>query len=186
MRERVSAVLLGVAAASLVFALGAYGGSVAGGERGGFVMNFPATGEKVGGPSPRALTGRIGVSLDDAGVLKRLVQPNVIEISSHVVTNVGEEPYRIRFEAEDFDVPVDWHSRDRAWNPRTRVIERDIAPGEHVDVGVVLTFPRPLPTAPVLLNGAIVAVDDRTGERLSVLPVVVAQTGEAVAGACCE
>lgn len=86
MRERVSTVLLGVAVASLVFALGAYGGSVAGGERGGFVMNFPATGEKVGGPSPRALTGRIGVSLDDAGVFKRLAQPNVIEISSHVVS----------------------------------------------------------------------------------------------------
>lgn len=186
MRERVSAILLGVAAASLVFALGAYGGSVAGGERGGFTMNFPATGENVGGPSPRELTGRIGVSLEDAGVFKRLVQPNVVEISSHVVTNVGDESYRIRFEADGFGVPVDWHSRDRAWNHDTRTIERDIAPGEHVDVGMVVTFPRPLPTEPVLANGAIVVMDDRTGERLSVLPVVVAHTGEAMAGACCE
>ncbi len=186
MRGRFSAILLGVAMAALVFALGAWGGSVSAGERGGFIMNFPATGTEVGGPSPRELTGRISVSLDAMGLPKRLIQPHVIEVASHVVRNVGDRPYRIRFETRDIDVPLEWHSRDKAWDPGTRVIRRDIAPGEAVDVGLSLTFPRPLPTRPVLVDGAIVIIDDRTGEELSVLPVIVAQTGEAVAGACCE
>ncbi len=184
---RMRPLMWGFAGASLIFALGAYGGSVAGSERGGFTMNFPATGTEVGGPSPRELTGFISVGIDGAGPIKQFVQPNVLEISSHVVQNVGDTPLTIVFDSEGFPAETEWHSRDRAWNAETREIERPIAPGEAVDVSLVVTFPEPLPDKPILLKGSVIVRDADSGDALSTLPVTVVRSGaSAVAGDCCE
>lgn len=184
--NRTRAAMYGVVAASLVVALGAYAGAVSGGERGSFVMNFPAEGADAGGPSPRALTGSVVVSLDDQGFIKRYLQPNVIEVASHVVRNVGDTPRRIRFEVEGFTDEIEWHSRDRAWNPETHEIERDIAPDESVDFGLLMTVPDPLPSKSGALDGTIVITDAETGDRLSELPVTFLSTGIGSGGDCCE
>lgn len=186
MTGRLQALLWGVVGASLVFAMGAYGAQVSGGERGSFAMNFPAQGKAVGGPSPREMTGMIGVSLESAGLIKRTVQPDVLEISSHVVKNVGQTPRTIRFEGRGFPPGTEWHSRDRAWDPRTRTINRAIAPGEAVDVGLLMHVPPSASGGGPLVDGAIVVVDAYTGARLSELPVRVVASGVAVGGDCCE
>lgn len=188
MRRGLSAAVWGSAAAAVVFALGAWGGSVAAGERGAFTMNFPASGTEVGGPSPRELTGHIVVNVDEQGFVKRLVQPNVIEVASHVVRNVGDKPLKIRFAKEGFEgAEAEWHSRDKAFDPETGVIERLIVPGEAVDFGLLLTFPKPLPAGQVVSMGTIVVSDAQTGVKLSALPVTIAHDAAAVAGgSCCE
>lgn len=184
---RRSRVLSFVAAgAAVAIVLGAYAGAVAGGERGSFVMNFPAEGAAAGGPSMRELTGLVVVSLDGAGIIKRLVQPDVIEVASHVVSNVGDTPRRIRFEVEGLTDEMEWHSRDRSWNPETHEIEREIAPGESVDFGLVVTLPDPLPEGVTPIEGTIAVVDAETGERLSELPVKFVREGFVAGGACCE
>lgn len=184
--KRARRVILGVAAATLVFVLGAYGGAIAGGERGGFTMNFPAEGAEAGGPSPRDLTGIVVVSLDRTGFIKRALQRDVIEVTAHVITNVGDKPYRIRFETGGFVEDMEWHSRDRDWNPDTHEIERDIAPGDSVDLGLTVHLPDPLPAGAVPVSGTIYIVDAVTGERLSKLPVAFTRTGSAAVGDCCE
>jgi len=185
MRPSGRSLLWGISGAAIVFALGAYGGAISAGERGSFVMNFPATGEAVGGPSPRALTGVVVVPLDDAGVIKRTLQPGVIEVASHVVTNVGDEPRRIRFEVEGLQGHLEWHSRDIAWNSVTHEIEREIPPGDSVDFGVTVTMPEPLPAGPVPLSGTILIVDAERGETLSELPVRFERDAASPGGDCC-
>lgn len=185
--SRTQAVLWAVVGASLVFGLGAYGGKVGGSERGSFTMNYPAQGTECGGPSPRELTGFVSFGIDGAGVIKRVLRPNVLEITSHVVTNVGTVPRAISFEASGFPRQTEYHSRDTSWNPRTRTIERMIQPGDAVDFGVVVTFPKPLPDKPVLVDGSIVIRDARTNQLLSELPVKVVRSGVAgVKAECCE
>lgn len=185
--SRTQAVLWGVVGASLVFVLGAYGGSIAGGERGSFTMNFPAEGKECGGPNPRELTGSIAVPVDSAGAIKRAVQPHVVEVASHVVRNVGETPRYISFVTSGFPEGTEYHSRDKAWNERTHAIEREISPGEAVDFGLLVRLPDPLPAKPVLVDGLIAVVDTESGERISELPVRIVRSGAAaVAGECCE
>ena len=185
MRARVRAVVWVIAGVAVVFALGAYNKSIAAGERGSFVMNYPATGSAAGGPSPRALTGFVVVPLDNQGVVKRILQPGVIEVASHVVSNVGETPRRIRFETTGFPPDTEAHSRDRAWNPATHEIERDLAPGAAVDFALLLKLPSPLPPSSVPVSGTIYVVDARSGKRLSELPVRVTQSGFPVTGGDC-
>ena len=186
MRNRGATILWVIVGVSLVFALGAYNKATAAGERGAFVMNYPATGAKAGGPSPRALTGMIMVPLDSQGALKRALQPGVVEVASHVVSNVGDTPRRIRFVATGLPEGTEYHSRDRAWNPSTHEIERDLAPGSAVDFGILVPLPNPLPARSVVASGTIAIVDARTGERLSQLPVHFQRSGyPAEAGDCC-
>ena len=171
------ALLWAIIGVALVFALGAYNKSIAAGERGCFVMNFPATGAASGGPSPRALTGAVVIPLGSRGAIKQALQPRVIEVASHMVSNVGDVPRRIRFETTGFPPDTEWHSRDRSWNPATHEIERDLAPGASVDFGLLVRLPDPLPARSVPVSGTIYIVDSRTGQRLSELPVRFEQSG---------
>ncbi len=178
--------MIGALGAAVAILIGSYAGAISGGERGSFVMNFPAEGAEAGGPSVRALTGTIVVALDRAGIVKRYLQPGVVEVASHVVRNVGDAPRRIRFEVEGFSEDMEWHSRDRAWNPDTHEIERYIAPGESVDFGLLVTLPDPIPAIAVPMKGTIIIVDAESGERLSELPVRFEQAGAPSGGECCE
>ena len=186
MDRRVSVFLWVALGMSLVFILGAYNKTIGAAERGSFVMNYPATGTATGGSSPRALTGMVMIPLDSQGTIKRFLQPGVIEVASHVVSNVGEVPRRIRFEAVGFPADTEFHSRDRAWNPATLEIERDLDPGAVVDFGMLVRLPDPLPAMTVPASGTVYVVDARSGERLSKLPVLFVQSGfpQAV-GDCC-
>jgi hypothetical protein len=186
MAQRGRVLLWVIVGMSLVFALGAYNKMIASGERGSFVMNYPAKGTASGGASPRSLTGMVIVPLDTAGAIKRVLQPGVIEVASHVVTNVGDKPQRIRFEAAGFPSDTEVHSRDRAWNPTTREIERDLAPGAVVDFSMLVRMPNPLPARSVPVSGTVYVVDAKSGRRLSALPVYFQRSGfPQTAGDCC-
>jgi hypothetical protein len=172
---------------SVVFALGAYSKAVGPGERGSFVMYYPATGAAAGGPSPKKLTGVVTVKLDSQGAIKRAVQPGVIEVASHSVKNIGDTSRRIRFETAGLPADTELSSRDIAWNPETREIERDLAPGATVGIDALVRLPSPLPAVSVPVSGTISVVDSRSGKRLSTLAVRFQQDGfpEQTGGDCC-
>jgi len=169
-----------------MIALGGYSSSIAAGERVAFVMNFPATGAECGGPSMRDLSGSVSGSLDKAGIAKRYLQPNVVEVASHVILHVGDTARLISFETSGFPQATEWHSRDRAWNEHTHAIERPIPPGEAVDLSLRVTFPEPLPAQEELLCGSIIVLDSESGEKLSELPVHIYGSGSGTGGSCCE
>jgi hypothetical protein len=174
--------------AAAIFALGAYGASIGSAERGSFVMSFPATGTVSGGPSANKLTGSITVPINSAGWLKRVLQASVIQIASHSIRNVGDTPRSIRIETVGFPKDTEWGCRDLSWDPVTHTVTRMIAPGQAVDLDLVVPFPKPLPDNSTLLNGRIVVYDAVTREWLSTLPVRVVQDGASIitTGTCCE
>lgn len=181
-----------VAGVTVALAIGAYAKAIGAGERGSFVMNYPASGAQAGGPSAKALTGGITVPLETAGFIKRIFQPNVIDVVSHSVRNVGTTPRRIKFDTVGFEttsgvpVSIELHSRDLKWNPDTHEIERDLAPGQAVDFGLLMTLPDPLPAIAVPVKGTIVVKDARTGEPLSAITVQFERAGYPAGGDCCE
>ena len=184
--SRKKAWLWGLAGVWVMIALGGYSSSIAAGERVAFVMNFPATGAECGGPSMRNLTGQVSGSLDKAGIAKRYLQPNVIEVASHVILNAGDTARLISFETSGFPGDTEWHSRDLAFNDDTHAIERRIEPGEAVDLSLRVTFPEPLPAREELLCGSIIVLDTDSRETLSELPVHIYRTGSGTGGNCCE
>lgn len=184
---RVRATVLVLTAACAMFLLGAYGGHIGPGERGSFTMNFPAKGKESGGPSPRDLTGMVVVRMDRQGFVKRTMQPDRIEIASHVVRNVSDRPIRIRFVGTGFPPGTEWHSRDRFWSAQTRSIDRPIAPGEAVDLSILMDVPRQSAPSGLYVDARLAVIDAATGAQLSILPVVVVSSASAgqKAAECC-
>jgi hypothetical protein len=128
------------------------------------------------------------VDLANTGLIKRMLQPNEVNLSSHWVKNVGDITRRIRLEAEGVAYPLRWDSMERTWDSRTRTLGRPLKPGEYVTVDWTLTLPRPLPTG-TIVDSHIVVFDADTGERLTEMPIHVvngaAAAAAARAGDCC-
>lgn len=185
-RGRLEVALWAVAGATVVFALGSYNKAIAAGERGGFVMNFPAAGAEAGGPSFRDLSGQVIVPIDSAGILKRRLAPREVEFTSHVVRNVGTTGRRVRFSVTDIHYPYKIHSREKSFDARTGEIGRVVEPGGTVDFGVTIELPDKLPPLAMPVDGRVVVSDAETGEKLSELPIRVMRTGSFPAGSCCE
>lgn len=185
--SKIRTMVLVATAACALFLLGAYGGHIGPGERGAFTMNFPATGKECGGPSPRDLTGLVVVRMDRQGTLKRVLQPNRIEVASHVVRNLSDRPLTIRFEGTGFPPGTHWHSRDKSWSAEDRSIARPIGPGEAVDLSILMDVPTQSMPSGRYVDARIAVVDATTGARLSELPVVVVASAaaEQKAADCC-
>lgn len=186
--DRLEAILWGLLGLTVAISLGSYAKAIAAGERVGFVMNFPAQGSESGGPSMRDLTGEVVIATDGAGLVKRTLQPNTLELASHVIRNVSDEPRRIRMEVLGLpsDIALEIDSRDNAWNPETHEIEREIAPGDAVDLDVLMHLPAEIPLDIMPLHGRVVVYDASSGRILSVLPVKLIHTGAHGGGSCCE
>jgi hypothetical protein len=190
-RRRWLLLLWFVAAMAVAFGVGALRQSTSSAESIHFSINFPAEGKEAGGPGPMAKLGFVAADVGKTGFLKALVQPRVVNFSSHWVRNVGDRPIRVRLEMEGIRSPVRWDSLDKDWDEETRSISRPLAPGETVTVDWYITIPDPLPAgSPVVEKGRIVIYDADTGERLSVLPLsimnsdnLLAEQGEGGGGA---
>jgi hypothetical protein len=180
--------LLFAAAMAAAFALGALRTTMADAESVHYSLNFPASGTAAGGEGAMGKSGRVVVDLANTGLIKRMLQPNEVNLSSHWVKNVGDITRRIRLEAEGVAYPLRWDSMERTWDSRTRTLGRPLKPGEYVTVDWTLTLPRPLPTG-TIVDSHIVVFDADTGERLTEMPIHVvngaAAAAAARAGDCC-
>ncbi len=181
--------LLFVAAMALVFAAGFYRQATQDGEGVGFALNFPATAKAAGGMGARGTEGYVLVNTAHTGLIKRMLQPDVVSLSSHFVKNVGTTPRRIRIAAEGFQYPVTLESHEKAWNERTHTIDRVIPPGASAGMAAYVDLPKPLPSKPLIDDGALVVYDADSGAKLTSLPVrIIGLGGSASTGAggdCC-
>lgn len=167
--------------------LGACRATMTDGEAVHYSLNFPARGYAAGGIGVSSKEGHLIVNLANTGLIKRILQPNVVNLSSHWVKNVGDRPRRVRFEAEGMPYPLKWASLERSWDERTRSIGRVLAPGDTVTVDWYVTLPDPLPPGDVLVDSRIVVYDADSGERLTALPIRFVRDAAAAAkaGDCC-
>jgi len=176
-----------IATAALVFAVGYYRQSMQTGESVHFALNYPAKGTSAGGLGAMGKEGVLVVDVARIGLLKKMLQPNVINLSSHWIRNTGGTPRHIRLSTEGFAYPVRCESTDKTWDEETSTIGRTLDPGQDVTVDWFVTLPRPLPPGDVLVDGTIVVHDADTGERLTVFPVKIVRGAAAAAkaGDCC-
>ncbi len=178
--------LLFVAAMAFAFGLGAYRNTMGDAESVHYSLNFPARGYAAGGEGAMGKSGHVIVNLGNTGIIKRLLQPNEVNLSSHWVKNVGDTPRRIRLAAEGVQYPLQWSSIDRSFDPRTLVVGRTLPPGDAVTIDWELTLPRPLPEG-LIVDSRIVVYDADTGERLTAMPIRIVNGNAAAtaAGDCC-
>jgi len=186
--QRWHRVVLFCLAMTAAFALGGWRGTMSDAESVHFAVNYPATGEDMGGPGAMGATGSVVVNVGNTGFIKAALQPNVVNLSSHWVKNVGDEPRRIRVAAEGFEYPIRWDSLDRDWDEETHSVSRPLDPDEAITVDWYVTLPRPFPAETYTLDkGQFTVYDADTGERLTALPIAIVNSdfGAAKGGDCC-
>lgn len=173
---------------AVAFALGAWRSTMSDAESVHFAVNYPAEGKDMGGPGAMGATGSVVVNVGNTGFIKATVQPNVVNLSSHWVKNVGDEPRRIRVAAEGFTYPIRWDSMDRDWDEETHSVGRPLDPDEAITVDWYITLPRPFPADTYTIDkGEFAVYDADTGERLTALPIAIVNSGFGAAkgGDCC-
>ncbi|MDO8964173.1 MAG: hypothetical protein Q7W30_06735 [Coriobacteriia bacterium] len=186
-KRRGTYLLMFMIAMAAAFGLGAYRSTMGDAEAVHYSINYPARGFAAGGAGVMAREGHLIVNVGNAGWLKQVLQPQELNLSSHWVKNVGTTPRRIRFEAEGMEYPLRWESNEKAWNEKTRTLDRMLAPGSTVTVDWFVTLPRPLPARDIIVDARMVVYDADTGERLTALPIRVVSSSAAAAraGDCC-
>ena len=172
----------------VAFALGAWREGMADAESVHFAVNYPATGKDMGGPGAMGRAGFVRVNVANTGLIKNVAQPNVVNLSTHWLKNVGDRPLHIRVAAEGFDSPIRWDSLDADWDEQTHTVSRALQPGESVTVDWFVTLPWPFPSDTYTLDkGTFTVYDAETGARLTALPISVVNSDflAAKGGDCC-
>lgn len=142
-----------------------------------FSLNFPAKAlSEVGGLGPRGHEGIVQVNLANIGLLKRLIQPNVVNLSSHWIKNTSHRPMRIKIYLINCDYPIHTSTPEKCWNEVTRTFERSINPGEMVSMDWNITIPDQFMTEKYILDAGVTVVDADTGNQISYLPVKIINT----------
>ncbi len=161
-----------------------------------FSVNYPSTGSSaekmsccnLGGPWSRdrdadwneyvsggVLTwgeeGEIAVDVGKQGLLKRLIQPSFVSLSSHWMRNVGTQPYFIRLDMDMCGMDLDWETFERDWDPVTKTSTRVIEPGDTYNMDWYFHIPPQLRSRPVVCEGLLTVYDAETDERLTELPI---------------
>jgi hypothetical protein len=122
----------------------------------------------------------ISINVNERGILKQLLNPEIEGLSTHWLTNIDKKPHRIGMKFTNLNVPVDWDINAAIpWDPETKTFGTAIGPGESIkDLGVdwLFHFPAEVRAKPVWYEGALVIFDADTGEALTTIPVTFTTT----------
>jgi hypothetical protein len=160
-----------------------------------FSVNFPSEGRaetmsccNVGGPWAReheanwndypaggllayGEEGALVIDVGQQGLLKRTLQPNFISISSHWLRNVGTQPYRIHIEMDMCDLPMEWVTFERDWDPASQTSTRLVEPGDTFNMDWFFTLSPQRRQQATICSGELRILDAASGELLTDLPV---------------
>jgi len=132
------------------------------------------------------------IDLQQRGLPRYVVRPDLEAISTHTITNVGKKPVRIRMELTNLDFPVEWDiNANHPYDPASRTFTEPLLPGQSIkNLGADWFFYIPAERLhdPVVYNGGLKLTDADTGELLTFLPIQIVN-GKAAAGStpleCC-
>lgn len=176
----------------LTFALmaGRFRNSISGAESVHFSINFPAQNAiTAGGIGPQGHEGEVIVNLSKTGFLKRLIQPNIINLSSHWITNRSDKPLKIAIRLLGCNYPVVCSTPEKSWNEQTKSFDRKIKPGEMISMDWDIKIPDKMMEKKIILNGGVEIIDVKNNRRLSYLPLKIIDTdneGLAKNAECCS
>ncbi|WP_019849164.1 hypothetical protein [Desulfitobacterium sp. PCE1] len=161
----------------LVIGAGYYKSSI--GDGGSFNLNLP-----------QKDTGKVKtvtVNLDEQGLLKKLLQPDLIEVRSHAITNKSNKDYNLQFELTDNSLPVRMSVKDDAWDEKNNTLNRPLKPGQKVNFNMYFDVSKELFNASEIYDGRLNVLDFTTKEQLGYVPIKIVNTNMASDGNkdCC-
>ena len=115
--------------------------------------------------------GGVVVDLGRQGLLKRLLQPDFISLSTHWLRNVGTQPYQIRLEMEMCGIDLEWETFERNWDPVTKTSTRTIDPGDSFNMDWYFKIPKRLRNQNLVCEGELSVFDAETDTLLTLLPI---------------
>jgi hypothetical protein len=117
--------------------------------------------------------GSINIDLGGQGILKRLIQPDDVTLSTHWLRNVGIRPYRIKLDIDMCAMPVEWETFETHWDQETRSSTREVRPGKLFNMDWRLTVPRDRRERSVVCDGGVRVMDADTEKLLTFLPIKI-------------
>ncbi len=123
----------------------------------------------------RIFTRPISINVNERGVLKKLLNPEIEGISTHWLTNIDTKPHRIGMKFTNVNVPLDWEVGGAIpWDAETKTFSAAIGPGESIkDLGVdwLFHFPSEVRSQGVWYEGTLIVFDADTNEDLTIIPI---------------
>jgi hypothetical protein len=117
--------------------------------------------------------GALVVDVGKQGVLKRMLQPNLLSISTHWLRNVGTQPYQIRLEMDMCGLDLEWVTFERDWDPLTKTSTRMIDPGDTFNMDWYFKIPPELRQRAIVCEGQLRVSDAQTETLLTALPIKI-------------
>jgi hypothetical protein len=139
----------------------------------------------------------VSVDLDKRGLPKQLVHPNLENIGSKSIINLGKNPVTIRLELMNCSLPVKWLVTS-AWpyDPATHTFTKPLPPGGSItglSMNLWFTFPTDDPSyihntdGVIVYNGGLRVTDANSGELLTFIPITIGRGTTSVGGDnCCS
>lgn len=117
--------------------------------------------------------GCIVLDVGKEGLLKRTLQPGLINLSTHWLRNVGTKPYQIRLDMDMCGMELEWETHEAAWDAETRTSTRKIEPGKVFNMDWYLHIPPELFDQAVVCEGQLAVFDAETDLQLTMLPIKI-------------
>lgn len=146
------------------------------------------------GAGPPINLSPLVIDLNQRGLLKNLIQPNVEAISTHWIYNLGKKPVKIRMELENCTIPVKWEVNSNfPYDPKTHTFTQLLMPGKSIpNLGIDWIFEIPENSSDNMWNGSLIIyqgglklVDADSGELLTFIPIIIARGVVAYGGSSC-
>jgi hypothetical protein len=121
--------------------------------------------------------GALVVDVGKQGVLKRILQPDFLSISTHWLRNVGTQPYQIRLEMDMCGLDLEWVTFERDWDPLAKTSTRMIDPGDTFNMDWYFKIPPELRQQAIVCEGQLRVSDAQTETLLTALPIKILNSG---------
>lgn len=143
------------------------------------------------GAGPPIKMAPLVINLDERGILKKLIQPNIEAISTHWIYNVGKKPLKIGLELVNANIPIEWEVKANwPYDPIKHIFTEPIPPGgriPHLSIDWYFIIPNYYMDEKVIYDGGLLIYDADSGQPLTFIPIKIVR-GESSSlggGSCC-
>jgi hypothetical protein len=114
---------------------------------------------------------KIVVDVGKQGIIKHLMQPRDVTLSTHWLRNVGTRPFRIRLDIDMCQIPVEWATFETYWDDITKESTREIIPGSFYNMDWHFKLPPDWKKKNIICEGGIKVLDAESDKLLTFLPI---------------
>lgn len=181
---------------AITFGLAAYSADFGKAEIVHFWIGFPAGNVTepitLRGAGPPISMSPIVIDLDQRGVLKNMLNPNIEALSTHWIYNLGTKPVKVQLELTNTTFPIEWSvNANLPYDEETHTFTQYLYPGGSIkNLGIDWYFriPAYYMDEEVIYQGALKIIDADTKKTLTQIPIIIGHGQEIIGGVadCCS